>query len=300
MTYSEDHERVEAAIAGARKTSTGWYHVACFYCEDAGHRDKKHSLHVNAATGRYKCWRCGEWGRIEVLDGVGAPPAPAVDDPLPVFAPPDRFAALYGEDDLGFALEPARHYLRRRGVPEQAVRDLRMGAVPLGGRGCSCCPDRPRCRWAGRVVVPHLDADDGRTWRGWVARVWVKRPPPGVLPYLYPPGMKRTLYNARVLAEQSDEPALAVEGALDAAHFHDRAFAFFGSPTEAHVEEVLRRARRPVCVVLDGDAWAKGEMLALRLRFDGLRAGHVRLPPTLDPDDVDRGWLLEEARRSLG
>ena len=59
--------------------------------------------------------------------------------------------------------------------------------------------------------------------------------------------------------------------------------------------EAMKQAKRPIAIVPDGDAWQDGWILAARLRFLGLRAGYVRLPPKMDPDEVDRDWLLAES-----
>ena len=40
-------------------------------------------------------------------------------------------------------------------------------------------------------------------------------------------------------------------------------------------------------------------MLALRLRFEGARAGWIKLPPRIDPDEVDKAELLDAAQRSI-
>ena len=74
--------------------------------------------------------------------------------------------------------------------------------------------------------------------------------------------------------------------------------ACLGKPNEAHLA-LLQEARRPVVVVLDGDAWEEGEALSLRLRFEGLRAGFVRLPPKTDPDEVSPALVWDWARASL-
>ena len=106
------------------------------------------------------------------------------------------------------------------------------------------------------------------------------------------------MFNEAALAEVTDEPALVVEGPFDALAYWPQAVAVLGKPTEPQMLTLLR-AVRPVVVVLDGDAWQEAEMLAWRLRFEGQRAGWVRLPPMVDPDEVDPAWLREEARRAI-
>jgi DNA primase len=107
------------------------------------------------------------------------------------------------------------------------------------------------------------------------------------------------MFNHATLLKETDTPAIIVEGVFDAIAFWPDAVAVLGKPTPAQVY-ALASARRPIAVVLDGDAWEEGEMLALKLRFEGQRAGSVHLPPRVDPDEVDRDWLRAEARSSLG
>lgn len=297
----EDNELVEEALRG-RSYGKERIRCACPFCEAEGHHDSKTSLVVVAATGKWWCYRCESYGRLD------EPPNPLLVEQDTKTAervemePPEGFIEL--DEDVANDLPPfaaAWNYLRSRKISKEAILALHMGACAEGI--CSKCDgtreiDGERCTfcgWGKRVIVPHLD--DG-AWLGWVGRILTKKPKKGQLVYRYPKGMKRTLYNAKVLEIETDEPALAFEGALDVAHFYDRAFAFFGSPTPAHIQEIKERAKRPVCIVLDGDAWEVGWALGLRLKFDGLRAGSVRLPPKKDPDEVARDWLLSEARRA--
>ncbi len=281
-----ENELVEEALQG-RRFGRDRIRAECPFCASEGHQDKKTSLVVIAKTGRWFCYRCEEWGYLK------EPPDPDLEhegeeeeQERVIFEPPEGFTELgrgYGKTSIVF--EDARDYLRDvRGITKYAIKKLRIGACDDGS-------------WRGRVIAPHLDGD---IWLGWVGRIWSKKVKSSILPYRYPKGMIRSLYNVRVLDTVTDEPALGVEGAFDAAHFPDDAFAFFGGHTPAHVEEIESRTKRPIAIVLDGDAWEKGQMLGLRLRFDGLRAGSVKLPPKVDPDEPGlREWILEEARRCV-
>ena len=288
MSYADaaSAEMVEDAIVGARSVK-GWRHARCPFCVNEGHESNKKNLRVSL-RGYYQCWRCGEsgWLRrgVEETAETVTPSTTAITDTT--FEPPEGFEFLDGNES--YMLAPARRYLESRGITDEAIRALKIGAV---GR------DAEDWHWRQRVVVPHLD-EHGR-WLGYVGRLWAAKPSKNALPYLYPAGMKRTLYNARVLSVETDEPALGFEGALDVAHYPDRAFAFFGSPTEDHIKEIERKAKRPVVIVLDGDMGDKSEMLGLRLRLDGLRAGWVTLPPLADPDEVPRAWLVDESKKAV-
>lgn len=239
-------------------------------------------------SGYFRCFRCGAWG-FASRDQAGEWRTREVvkSDPLPVRVPaPEGFYYLCeGDGATASALDPAREFLRRRGLPEATWAAARLGACISG-------------RYQGRVVVPVFD-DDGEIWRGWVGRAWIKK---AEVPYLYPEGMSRAdlLYNGGALALETDEPALVVEGVLDALcpGCHPDGVALLGKPSEPQVEQLIA-ARRPVVVVLDGDAWCEGEMMMLRLRLEGQRSGSVKLPPTLDPDEVPPAALRRAARESL-
>jgi hypothetical protein len=146
-----------------------------------------------------------------------------------------------------------------------------------------------------------------------VARLWAPSPD-GLPKYLCARGSWRgqSIYNHAALLEQTDDPAIVVEGVIDAISVWPCGVALLGlsggtrdgagrvasrgMPTVEQVD-ALSLARRPLAVVLDGDAWEEGEATALQLRLLGARAGYVRLPPRTDPDEVPASWLLEEARR---
>ena len=287
MSRHENNERVQRAMRDAR-VSGSWQRVACPFCEDRGQVDKKRSLGVNMHTGRWHCMRCEEWGYLK-FDGVEYEPVP---DPKPsVMAPPPEFVPLgYEPGSTAETFAAAREYLTKRHCSKKLRGELEIGACAEG-------------KWAGRVLVPIHDLD--MDWIGWVGRLWVKKPKPrkdGFEPivYRYADGMVRSamMYNERALYEVTDEPILIVEGVFDTFPFWPNATAVLGkhSPTQV---AMMQNAERPVVIVYDGDAWESGMMLAAQLRFDGKRAGHVRLPPRKDPDEVPKDWMLEEAKRSL-
>ena len=289
---SEHNARVEQALSGARFGRT-WLRVPCPFCVDEEGADRKSSLGVSASTGYYSCFRCGSRGRLD------EPPDPnAVRDEaeeartgLEVMEPPPEFCPLWLEPyRSAVSLEPARAYLTKRGVTRKAMRELQIGACDEG-------------YWAGRVIVPMLHPDvEG--WLGWVGRIWVKSPSKRAigrasLKYLYPSGMSRRLmWNHAALGVETDTPLLIVEGVFDALPFYPHAAAVLGTASDDQIEALIH-AKRPVVFVLDGDAWEHAWSYAFRLRFDGARAGMVKLPPRVDPDEVDHDWLIAEAKKSL-
>jgi hypothetical protein len=286
MDWRECNELAQAALLVARfVTSSGFARTNCPFCPDVvGKEDRKQCLSISTSTGVYRCWRCGTKGRLKVETGDFIVPAGLKVEEKPVMAPPEGYLPLCEEPACSAeSADDARAYLLGRGLPERLWKEARIG-VCLSGR------------FDGRVIIPVLSPDGG--WIGWVGRVWVKHHPRA---YFNAPGMAlgELTFNHKALLEQTDDHAYVMEGVFDALAHWPLAVAVLGKPTEAQVL-AMAAARRPVVVVLDGDAWEQGWMLALRLRLEGQRAGAVRLPPTLDPDEVPRADLWEAGRASLG
>lgn len=270
-----------------------WQRTACPFCADDGHRDRKGSLSVQKSTGWWHCFRCGTRGRLDGfeddddLDELVAP-----NDSISQFDPPYSFAEFASRAGrTSCSLADARAYMKSRGVSRHMIEK----------RGIGACTDG---RWDGRVIVP-FKLDGYPKWVGWIGRLWVKKPAEhaeglAAQTYLYPKGMTRGvfLYNHDAIYVETDEPLLIVEGAFDTFPFGDNAAAVLGKPAHAQVD-ALASAKRPLCVVLDGDAWIESEMLAARLRFEGARAGWIKLPPRVDPDEMDPDELMDAARRSI-
>ncbi len=280
MSYRRgEDDDVLLAVAGRRPNSRGTVRANCPFCVEAvGKVDRRQCLHLNTRTGKWGCFRCDSYGWLAGFEGL-------LETPEPVVAPPSlpaEWVPLWCSPGLdSYACEPAREYLASRHVGARIQEAARIGACTRGPM-------------AGRVVVP-IDGPGG-VLAGWVGRSWVPDVP---RKYLYASGMQRQslVYNGDVLQEETETPVLVVEGVFDCFPFWPDAVAVLGKPSEGQVG-VLAAARRPVVVVLDGDAWEEGRSLAWRLRFDGARAGFVRLPACLDPDEVDPAWLAAEARAS--
>jgi DNA primase len=109
---------------------------------------------------------------------------------------------------------------------------------------------------------------------------------------------REILYNHSAIYKDIQEPVMAVEGVFDALPYWPNAIAFLGKPGKSHVD-MLKKSKRPVCIVMDGDAYRIGWSTANVLIFNGLRAGTVKLPPRSDPNDVDRNWLKQQVRKAL-
>ena len=147
----------------------------------------------------------------------------------------------------------------------------------------------------GRLIVPILSSDG--SWVGYVGRDYTKK---SELPYMYVRGMQRgrILYNRTALDVRTEKPVFVVEGTLDALYLWPDAVAVLGTWSTEHADFLLE-SKRPVVALLDGDAWRKGEALAMVLELHNVRSGFIKLPPKLDPDEVPRDWLDEEAIRCL-
>lgn len=268
----------------------------CLPCEiRTGKPDRRGCFSFNSVTGFYQCFKCAIVGRLDGYED-GDIEAPEVE--RPEMRPPQGFYELTrGEGKGAESLAPARRFLKKRGLTDEAVwKAAHVGACIEGF-------------FSDRVVVPVLAPD--KEWLGFVARAWVKK---HEVPYLYPRGFNRreVLYNHRaLLPEEYDSaaesaarlsgeypPVFVVEGVLDALALWPHSVAVLGKPSDPQVF-ALADSPHPIVVCLDGDAWREGEELAMRLQLEGQRAGSIRLPPKTDPDEVPRQWLEEEARRCL-
>lgn len=275
-----DAEQVKRAVAGHRVSGSGWVRADCPFCvaKMGSSSRSKSKLNYRPDNGYYDCKRCGVVGFTHDRDphSFSAPKAP-VD-----FEMPSHYLPLWEEPAISAdsAADP-RAYMVGRGVPIPVWSRARIGVCLLG-------------KDTGRIIIPCVD--ERGEWWGWVGRAWKdgrqKR-------YHNSPGMDGSrVYNCAALKRKTDKPFVMVEGCYDALPYWPDAGAFLGKPNEPQIESLINAAR-PIVVVLDGDAWEEGEMLAMRLRFNGVRAGSVRLPPTTDPSNVDHAWLREEVDRAV-
>lgn len=281
---SKRDDMVVEAVSGRRPNSRGWIRANCPFClVRLGKEDRKQCLGLQVGSSKYHCFRCGVLGHIGVLPAnisCRSIHIDTSDEPVTI-EPPDGYLPLWEEPALSsMACEPAYDYLRGdRKLSDQMIREARIGALPL------LC----------RILIPIFDTT-GEEWLGWISRAWVKK---AERPYLYATGMDRAslLYNHAALLVETDEPAIIVEGAFDTYPFWPNGVAVLGKPSEQQVEALVS-AKRPIVVVLDGDAWEEGWALMMRLRFEGQRAGCLKLPPGIDPDEVPEA-IKSEARACL-
>lgn len=263
---------------GARgPNERGDYGLNCPFCEERkGDPDTKYKLSANPAAvnaedptvkGGWVCWRCDArgWGDIEFL---GEPEAKPEVEVAPDLGPPPGFVPFRG-NEASLALEPYRQYVRRRDVFEY-VEAIGGGAVLSG-------------RFEGRVLLPHVVAGK---WAGYTARAIDGREPK----YLHAKGMdrRRTLWGMQWVPDDF-EPIWLVEGPFDALPLFPYGVAAFGKSVTPEQVDMLAKMDRPIVVALDGDAWAEGRALAMRItlrRHKDVR--WAKLPPGKDPGVI--GW----------
>jgi DNA primase len=279
-------------LSGAHRSRKGWWRVNCPFClSRVGKEDSRSSLGVRDAESYYHCFRCSAHGfvRGDELRAIAARGAGEPKRGSEPPGPPPGFFPFVGNEGSA-SLREALDYVTRP-VGEKG-RGLSAALISQAGIG-ACV----RGKYGGRVVVPIRDEEG--VWIGFSARDWTGQ---AHLKYLYPSWMERgsLLYNARALHDLSraPRPVFAVEGVFDALALWPDAVAFLGTPSEDQIDALLE-ARRPICVLLDGDAHRKGWGLAMRLRLEGRYAGAVTLPPTRDPDEVPREDLERAAQWAI-
>lgn len=270
-------------VAGVRPNARGRAYLRCPLCiERKGSPDKKRALMYDFDSSFFRCYRCGAWGYTNEQGETRAPlpPAPLVD--APEVELPEGFVSLRTIDDLmSFSarrLGPALRYLEGRGVSFEIAADIGIGFCAAG-------------KYANRVVIPVYD---GERLVGWSARDITGR---AERKYENAPGMMRDrmLFNMNAIARVTAQPLICAEGGFDALAYWPDAVCFLGKPSPGQLPIILQ-ARRPLAIVLDGDAWREGWAYARRLQLRGLKAGSVRLPPKRDPNTVDVQWLQSAAQ----
>ncbi len=180
-------------------------------------------------------------------------------------------------------LEPGRRYVYEdRGLSEELVREVEIGGCVSGW-------------FSGRVIIPVLSPEGE-----WIWYIGRDRTGEAEKKYVYPRGGRGgALYNhAALLEDLPDDPVLIVEGAFDALAVWPDGVGVLGKPNASQFD-ALASTRRPVAIVLDGDAYDEAYTLAMRLRLEGQRAGAVKLPAKVDPDEVDLDQLMACARRAI-
>jgi len=263
-------EQIREQVGGGR--AGGYRRVDCPACASKlGKPDRKRSCSVNTGNGWWRCWRCdtrgrlpGDWGDADETDD-GWEDVQKIEEPSDYVAlDPSR---------LDRSAVPGAWYLRSRGVSSDVWVPARLGYARTGEH-------------AGRVIFPVWGSRGENL--GWVGRSIGD----AGRRYHTASGMdRRSRFYGDHLIDSAGTPLVVVEGVFDALALWPNAVACLGKPTPAHVGRLSLVNHRPVVVVLDGDAWREGVALAERLRFDGVRAFGVKLPPGSDPASLSRSVL---------
>lgn len=297
-----DEEQLLIVDAFAGSKGKGWIRKNCPLCAiKTGKPDKKESMGYNSATGGVNCFKCETRGKLTEEQRQELPfTDPATPDDETAIGPQNLPEPCWGYQPIfeGYGLEAqtfeeARAYFRGRGLTDDVGREAGVGGATWGIN-------------QHRIIVPLPDYENPTgPWRGWVGRAFRPMPPlpdggtPPVYRYASRFARGTYLYGAPCLELETDEPVFVVEGTLDRLSLQSRgmdAVALLGKPLEYHVTQLDQR-NRPVAVCLDGDAWEEGQALAWHLQHRGAKAGNIRLPPRKDPDEMETGWLLDEATR---
>lgn len=297
-----------AALVPSAIGAEGWVRVVCPNCEavDGKRRD---NMTINLETGYFQCWRChveggtgdgrevGSYARacrslhIMRMDDTGTPPVPL----------PEGFTSL-ADPELGSDHEAlrARAYLLRRGVTMDTATDMGLGIVVGRWKYADrivvpVAVDGHVCGFTARLYLPPERTRQAQSQRSLDSLNWRERLAAGVrqfdpneIPkYLYPKGMSRlAMLNRDALELVTTVPLALVEGAMDCLPHYPDALAFLGKPTPAQLEWVAHHARRPVVMVVDGDAWREGAAAARKLRElsgGSIQVGCLKLPAGTDP-----------------
>lgn|SRR6478736_130266 len=271
MNSKEKAAAIEAAVSAKRGKHV---RITCPLCPYiVGKVDRRSSCSVNTISGSYKCFRCGSYGRFKA--GLMQEP---VEEKTQAAGLPPEFVQLGSPSWRGISLQPAEDYYETRRVYDAAL-DIGAGAACTGFYG-------------GRIIVPVKDWDG--VLRTFVARSWGPAP----LAYRYPRGERGSImFNEAVLLEDTSTPVMVVEGVLDAMvdGLWPNAVASLGKPKPSQLF-ALASISRPVALVPDGDAWQEAVSQALLLHALGKQVGVVKLPPRIDPDEIDSRVLNAAAR----
>lgn len=280
----DQEQQVLDAIAGRHPNANNKVRANCPFCVTVADKvDRKQCLELDLVSGWSKCYRCDTRVKLTEIPFDTSSLTTAPREERPAVNLPEGFVPLWKpEGKVSVSCEPARKYLRkgRIGITPEIIAGARIGACVRG-------------RYRGRIVVPIYK---GGKLVGCMTRIWRKKAPPGVQPYLYTEGLDRgnTLYNEDALYVTSATPAIIVEGCFDTYPFWPDGVAVLGKASAGQYT-MLRNARRPLLIVFDGDAHRQATALAMHLRLDGKNAAALRLEPGTDPDEAHQ-FVKEQAR----
>ena len=244
---------VEKHFTVTQRGGTEWL-VMCPWHDDTsqGH------LYVNVRKGVFLCMSCGAKGHLDRLDGVDLPQVSTSDvrDRLRALQAPRNVQKTYPEAWLAQYDVPHDYWTQTRGLPDDVVRQFRLGYDPFSNR----------------LTLPLRDM------HGRVLGVTYRRLDDGTPKYLHPKGFPigRHLYGAWLLTDQ--RKVALVEGQVDAIRcWSERvpALSMMGSRLTRDQVKVLQRSNiGHVVLMLDNDkAGLKGTLGV----YEALRGSGIRV-----------------------
>ena len=306
------------------------------------HNEKTPSFYVNDEKGFYHCFGCQAHGDAirwltdarglpfmdsvkELADAAGIEvPAPdprsqeRAERAMGLYEVMEVAAEWFSEQLNGIEGDPARTYLRERGIDESTQRLFGLGFAPdtrgqlkaalkrfgnewLVEAGLLIQPDGdrdPYDRFRGRLMFPIRDA------RGRCIAFSGRILGSGEPKYLNSPDTplfdkSRILFNIDKAGPESraQRRVIVVEGQMDVLALHKAGLAEAVAPlgtalTEPQIELLWKLSDKPL-LCFDGDsAGQKAAVRAARRALPLVRPGHtlgfVSLPPGKDPDDLIR------------
>lgn len=257
--------------------------------------DERPRLYIEADTGLWMCFRCGEKGNLLSLlvrqvelpfatayplaDSIGA--KPAVDAPVVIEAhrppPPSsvRLPPAFIRDD---GSKYAGDYFASRGLSQRLVAEVGAGYCLTG-------------YYAHRVIVPVVTQGALRTW---VGRSWRPLEKKKVLMAVESQA-SRALFGYDLLVEQRGHwnELIIVEGVFDALRLWDLGYRETIATLGAHITDVqmaLMKRLRPDHVIVMRDADEAGDIAAIQegriLLSNMFNVSIAHLTPGSDPGEA--------------
>lgn len=239
------------------------------------HEGSKRKLYVNAETGIFNCFVCGEKGSFydlvrrtlavkkeDVYEIAGAYhdtneeitllDEKSVTSPSDIIPYPDDYYSL-SEENLGSEARNALKYLYERGINDKQISYYKLGFCLSG-------------RYAGRIITPTFDRNGNLVT--YVGRDYTGIQLPKTLNNKALPGTQGAkdwvfnLYNAL-----RTDHLIITEGTFDAIACGVSGVALFGKGiTETQMYKIVVEKPKRITVMLDPDAQIEAEKLAHTLR----------------------------------
>lgn len=272
----------DVASAVSDERGGGWVTIDCVVCG----RDDKMRVCMDDTDPRFtyfQCWSpsCGVrgfFGKHEEYDVK-----PKRNRSEIVFANlPAEFEPLSTKYNghKQRRLEKFRQYLYGRDVSQFLIDEANLGCVADG-------------KLSGMIIIPYYKSGEVIGWCG--RYIHYKR-------YHYPEDWPKTQwpYNGDILLQETDKPAIVVEGQFDALNLWPYGTGVGGQPTEDDWD-LLLEAKRPLVLAFDADEGVKSEYGRKKLLLKAFRKGFkltvawMRLPPGTDPGGHNRDKFLKRA-----